>query len=145
MGVCITFTYILRKSAFPNPKSDFIFYIFKVKNMILVLDFEGGWSSTSLSYIYSNKICLSKSKIWLKILFLQKQKSDCNFRFWGGVGVCITFIYILMKSSFTKSKILFYFYILRVGGRLHHFHIYCNDIWLSKSKIWFWILKVIYY
>ena len=112
MGVCITFTYILRKSAFPNPKSDFIFYIFKVKNMILVLDFEGGWSSTSLSYIYSNKICLSKSKIWLQILFLQKQKSDCNFRFWGGVGVCITFIYILMKSLFQnpKSDCRFYFF-----------------------------------
>ena len=114
MGVCITFTYILRKSAFPNPKSDFIFYIFKVKNMILVLDFEGGWSSTSLSYIYSNKICLSKSKIWLKILFLQKQKSDCNFRFWGGVGVCITFIYILMKSAFQNPKSDFIFYIFKV-------------------------------
>ena len=107
MGDCITFTYILRKSAFQNPKSDFIFYIFKVKNLILIIDFEGGWPSTSLSYIYSNRICLSKSKIWLQILFLQKQKSDCNFRFWGGVGICITFIYILMKSSFTESKIWF--------------------------------------
>ena len=114
MGDCITFTYILRKSAFQNPKSDFIFYIFKVKNLILIIDFEGGWPSTSLSYIYSNKICLSKSKIWLQILFLQKQKSDCNFRFWGGVGVCITFIYILMKSAFQNPKSDFIFYIFKV-------------------------------
>ena len=114
MGDCITFTYILRKSAFQNPKSDFIFYIFKVKNLILIIDFEGGWPSTSLSYIYSNKICLSKSKIWLQILFLQKQKSDCNFRFWGGVGVCITFIYILMKSLFQNPKSDFIFYIFKV-------------------------------
>ena len=114
MGDCITFTYILRKSAFQNPKSDFIFYIFKVKNLILIIDFEGGCPSTSLSYIYSNKICLSKSKIWLQILFLQKQKSDCNFRFWGGVGVCITFIYILMKSLFQNPKSDFIFYIFKV-------------------------------
>ena len=114
MGDCITFTYILRKSAFQNPKSDFIFYIFKVKNLILIIDFEGGWPSTSLSYIYSNKICLSKSKIWLQILILQKQKSDCNFRFWGGVGVCITFIYILMKSLFQNPKSDFIFYIFKV-------------------------------
>ena len=114
MGDCITFTYILRKSAFQNPKSDFIFYIFKVKNLILIIDFEGGWSSTSLSYIYSNRICLSKSKIWLQIIFLQKQKSDCNFRFWGGVGVCITFIYILMKSLFQNPKSDFIFYIFKV-------------------------------
>ena len=114
MGDCITFTYILRKSAFQNPKSDFIFYIFKVKNLILIIDFEGGWPSTSLSYIYSNRICLSKSKIWLQIIFLQKQKSDCNFRFWGGVGVCITFIYILMKSLFQNPKSDFIFYIFKV-------------------------------
>ena len=44
--------YIRIKSAFQNPKYDYRFYIFKIKNLIVILDFKGGWASASLSHIF---------------------------------------------------------------------------------------------
>ena len=36
---------------FQNQKTDFGIYKFRIQNLILFLDFEGGWASASLSYI----------------------------------------------------------------------------------------------
>ena len=63
----------------------------------------------------------TKSQIWLLILNFQNQKNDFGiYKF--------------------KIQNLILFLDFEGGGRLHHFHIYSNDIWLSKSKIWFCIL-----
>ena len=84
----------------------------------------------------------TKSQIWLLILNFQNQKNDFGiykfkiknlilFLDFEGVGVCITFIYILMIYDFQNPKSDFVFYIFKIKKLILEFI-------SSESKIWFY-------